>query len=63
MEADTTAAMPEGARVEQPHLLSATTLADYWALTKPEVNILIAITTFAGFYLPTAFILLILNMR
>ena len=26
-------------------------LADYWALTKPEVNLLIAITTFAGFYL------------
>ena len=26
-------------------------LADYWALTKPEVNFLILITTFAGFYL------------
>jgi heme o synthase len=26
-------------------------LADYWALTKPEVNSLIAVTTFAGFYL------------
>src|SRR4029079_3672763 len=26
-------------------------LADYWALTKPEVNLLILITTFAGFYL------------
>jgi heme o synthase len=26
-------------------------LADYWALTKPEVNFLIVITTFAGFYL------------
>src|SRR5438874_2642741 len=25
--------------------------ADYWALTKPEVNLLIAIATFAGFYL------------
>jgi heme o synthase len=25
--------------------------ADYWALTKPEVNFLIVITTFAGFYL------------
>lgn len=24
--------------------------ADYWALTKPEVNFLIVITTFAGFY-------------
>ena len=26
-------------------------LADYWALTKPEVNFLIAVTTSAGFYL------------
>ncbi len=26
-------------------------LADYWALTKPEVNVLIVITTLAGFYL------------
>jgi protoheme IX farnesyltransferase len=31
-------------------------LADYWAMTKPEVNFLIGITTAAGFYLasPTA---------
>jgi heme o synthase len=27
------------------------TASDYWALTKPEVNFLILITTFAGFYL------------
>ena len=27
-------------------------MADYWALTKPEVNFLTAITTFAGFCLP-----------
>ena len=27
------------------------TVCDYWALTKPEVNFLILITTFAGFYL------------
>jgi protoheme IX farnesyltransferase len=27
------------------------TLGDYWALTKPEVNFLILVTTFAGFYL------------
>ena len=26
-------------------------VADYWALTKPEVNFLIAIATFSGFYL------------
>ena len=25
--------------------------ADYWALTKPEINFLIAIATFTGFYL------------
>jgi len=42
------------------------TLADYWALTKPEVNLLIAITTLAGFCLarpiqshPFPFILLV----
>jgi protoheme IX farnesyltransferase len=29
-------------------------LADYWALTKPEVNFLILITTFVGFYLASA---------
>src|ERR1700680_2365758 len=30
---------------------SNTAAADYWALTKPEINFLIAIATFAGFYL------------
>jgi heme o synthase len=30
---------------------SSTALSDYWALTKPEVNFLILVTTFAGFYL------------
>jgi hypothetical protein len=30
------------------------TLSDYWALTKPEVNFLILITTFVGFYLAAA---------
>jgi len=29
----------------------AAAVSDYWALTKPEVNFLILITTFAGFYL------------
>jgi len=29
----------------------SSTVSDYWALTKPEVNFLILITTFAGFYL------------
>jgi len=31
-----------------------TVFSDYWALTKPEVNFLIVITTFAGFYLARA---------
>jgi protoheme IX farnesyltransferase len=30
---------------------SATATADYWALTKPEINFLIVIVIFAGFYL------------
>jgi len=29
-------------------------VSDYWALTKPEVNFLILITTFAGFYLASS---------
>jgi protoheme IX farnesyltransferase len=33
---------------------SSRVLSDYWALTKPEVNFLIVITTFAGFYLGCA---------
>ena len=38
------------ARQPCPARPSAAT-ADYWALTKPEINFLIAIVTFAGFYL------------
>ena len=34
--------------------LDLTALSDYWALTKPDVNLLIAITTFAGYYLASA---------
>jgi heme o synthase len=34
-----------------PRAARSTLLSDYWALTKPEVNFLIVITTFAGFYL------------
>jgi heme o synthase len=33
---------------------TSTLLSDYWELTKPEVNFLILITTFAGFYLGSA---------
>ena len=54
------------AGIERRHLLSSKVLADYWALTKPEVNFLIAITTLAGFCLalpnqshPFPFVLLI----
>jgi protoheme IX farnesyltransferase len=36
---------------QRNHLAGSTLLSDYWALTKPEVNFLILITTAAGFYL------------
>lgn len=32
-------------------LFGGVLMSDYWALTKPEVNFLILVTTFAGFYL------------
>ena len=35
-------------------LAGSATFSDYWALTKPEVNFLILITTFVGFYLGCA---------
>ncbi len=42
-----------GPEVSPPReaLRKAAAAADYWALTKPEINFLIAIATFAGFYL------------
>jgi len=40
--------------VEVRHFGGSTLLSDYWALTKPEVNFLILITTFVGFYLASA---------
>jgi heme o synthase len=40
--------------VEARHFGRSTLLSDYWALTKPEVNFLILITTFVGFYLASA---------
>jgi heme o synthase len=53
MAAEPTIAMlnlaPVARRNRAAHLYQA--VADYWALTKPEVNFLILITTFAGFYL------------
>jgi protoheme IX farnesyltransferase len=39
---------------QRRHLVDVGVLSDYWALTKPEVNFLIVITTFAGFYLGAA---------
>jgi heme o synthase len=46
-----TVAALEMAGLERRHRLSSKVLGDYWALTKPEVNFLIAITTLAGFCL------------
>ena len=37
--------------VQRRRFANSTVLSDYWALTKPEVNFLIVVTTFAGFYL------------
>jgi protoheme IX farnesyltransferase len=42
--------IPAGAR-PRPQLRSTLVLSDYWALTKPEVNTLIAVATLAGFCL------------
>jgi protoheme IX farnesyltransferase len=38
-------------RTQDRGLARSTLLSDYWALTKPEVNFLILITTLLGFYL------------
>src|SRR5216684_2812299 len=40
--------------VAKRHFTAFAMLSDYWALTKPEVNFLILITTFAGFCLGCA---------
>ena len=37
--------------VQRRRFANSTVLSDYWALTKPEVNFLIVVTTLAGFYL------------
>ena len=42
------------AAVQGRHFGRSTLLSDYWALTKPEVNFLILITTVVGFYLASA---------
>jgi protoheme IX farnesyltransferase len=51
MATELTVAALEVPTVERRHLIPASALADYWALTKPEVNLLIVITTWAGFCL------------
>ena len=40
--------------VQERHFAESTLFSNYWALTKPEVNFLILITTFVGFYLASA---------
>jgi protoheme IX farnesyltransferase len=45
---------PSSTAVQERHLVGSTLLSDYWALTKPEVNFLILITTFVGFYLASS---------
>jgi len=40
--------------VQERHFAESTLLSNYWALTKPEVNFLILITNFVGFYLASA---------
>jgi heme o synthase len=53
MAAEPTIAVLNGAYEAQESRATTffSTVSDYWALTKPEVNFLILITTFAGFYL------------
>jgi heme o synthase len=40
--------------VQECDFRESTLLSDYWALTKPEVNFLIVIATFVGYYLASA---------
>jgi len=51
MAAEPTVAALDLSGVPRRRPLESAILHDYWALTKPEVNFLIVITTFAGFYL------------
>jgi protoheme IX farnesyltransferase len=56
MSADPAVAAADVSVVLGPPVGVSSLLADYWAMTKPEVNFLIGITTAAGFHLasPTA---------
>jgi len=53
MATDSSIAVFEASPVAQQRLAVRfySAVADYWALTKPEINFLIAIATFTGFYL------------
>ena len=51
MATESSIAALEVASAQRAHFVRSKVLADYWALTKPEVNFLIVITTFAGFCL------------
>jgi heme o synthase len=47
-------AVPDISVVPRRPLAGSTVLADYWAMTKPEVNFLVVITTAAAFYMGSA---------
>jgi len=51
MATESSIAALEVAAAQRAHFVRSKVLADYWALTKPEVNFLIVITTFVGFCL------------
>ncbi len=54
MGAERTLATLDEPSLERRRLVDSAVLSDYWEITKPEVNFLIVITTFAGFYLGRA---------
>ena len=55
MATESVVAVPDAVlRARRSHWQHPAALFDYWALTKPEINLLIAITTAAGFWMGTA---------
>ena len=56
MATEQTTPLMERATVSTPHRAAAVyaTVLDYWALTKPEVNFLILVTTFVAFHLASS---------
>ena len=51
MTTESMVAALDGSVVQSRRFANSTILSDYWALTKPEVNFLIVVATFAGFCL------------